>query len=145
MRLPVADATVDVCFSSNVLEHVPDPWRMADEMVRVTRAGGLVYLSFNPWYAPNGGHETAPWHYLGGDFARHRYVRRTGRQPKNRFGESLFAVRVDAALSWARQCSAVEVLAARPRYHPSWAQWVVRVPQVREVLVWNLLLVLRKR
>ena len=145
MRLPVADATVDVCFSSNVLEHVPDPWRMADEMVRVTRSGGLVYLSFNPWYAPNGGHETAPWHYLGGEFARHRYVRRTGRQPKNRFGESLFAVRVDAALSWARQCSAVEVLAARPRYHPSWAQWVVRVPQVREVLVWNLLLVLRKR
>jgi SAM-dependent methyltransferase len=145
MRLPVRSGTVDVCFSSNVLEHVRDPWRMAEEMVRVTRPGGLVYLSYNSWFAPNGGHETAPWHYLGGDYARRRYLRRRGHEPKNRFGESLFVVRVADALSWARRCAAVQVLAAKPRYHPSWAQWVVRIPGVREVAVWNLLLVLRKR
>lgn len=145
MRLPVRSDSVDVCFSSNVLEHVPDPWRMAREMVRVTRPGGTVYLSYNTWFSPNGGHETAPWHYLGGRYARERYRRRTGREPKNRFGDSLFPVRVGDGLAWARGCRDVEVVDARPRYHPGWAHWVVRVPGVREFAVWNLLLVLRKR
>jgi hypothetical protein len=38
----------------------------------------------------------------------------------------------------------VTVEAAAPRYLPGWATPVVRVPGVREVLTWNLLLVLRK-
>jgi hypothetical protein len=32
-----------------------------------------------------------------------------------------------------------------PRYHPSWARWIVKVPLAREVGTWNLLMVLRKR
>ena len=43
---PLADASMDVCFSSNVLEHVRDPGGFIDEMIRVTRPGGLVYLSY---------------------------------------------------------------------------------------------------
>jgi SAM-dependent methyltransferase len=143
--LPVRTGSVDVCYSSNVLEHVPSPWRMAAEMVRVTRPGGTVFLSFTPWFSPWGGHETAPWHYLGGHRARARYRARTGREPKNRFGESLFAVSVGAALRWARRRPDVELVAALPRYHPWWAHWVVRVPLLREVVSWNLVLVLRKR
>ena len=144
-QLPVRSGAVDVCYSSNVLEHVPSPWRMAAEMVRVTRPGGVVFLSFTPWFSPWGGHETAPWHYLGGHRARARYRARTGREPKNRFGESLFAVSVGAALRWARERPDVEVVAALPRYHPWWAHWVVAVPLLREVVSWNLVLVLRKR
>jgi SAM-dependent methyltransferase len=143
--LPVGTAAVDVCYSSNVLEHVRSPWTMAAEMVRVTRPGGTVFLSFTPWLSPWGGHETAPWHYLGGKRARRRFRRRTGREPKNRFGETLFAVSAGAALRWARRCPDVEVVAALPRYHPSWACWIVRVPGLREVASWNLALVLRRR
>lgn len=40
MALPFRDEAVDICFSSNVAEHVSQPWVMADEMVRVTRPGG---------------------------------------------------------------------------------------------------------
>lgn len=145
MRLPVRTDAVDVCFSSNVLEHVCEPWRMGDELVRVTRPGGLVYLSFTAWWSPWGGHETAPWHYLGGGYARRRYLRRHGAEPKNRYGESLFAVRVSDALRWARSCPDADLVEALPRYHPRWARGVVRVPVVREVAVWNLLLVLRPR
>ena len=29
MALPFADASVDICLSSNVAEHVPEPWRLA--------------------------------------------------------------------------------------------------------------------
>ena len=50
MQLPFRDAAVDVCYSSNVLEHVVEPWRMAAEMVRVTRPGGLVFISYTTWW-----------------------------------------------------------------------------------------------
>ena len=144
LSLPLAPGTVDVCFSSNVLEHVPDPWLVADEMVRATRAGGVVFLAFTNWLSPWGGHETSPWHYLGGHRAALRYERRRGRTPKNRFGQSLYAVSVGAALAWARGRGDVTVLDAAPRYHPRWAAPVVRIPGVREILTWNLVLVLRK-
>ena len=141
--LPVRTGSVDVCFSSNVLEHVRRPWVMGSEMLRITRPGGVVVLSFTPWWSPWGGHETAPWHWLGGHRAARRYQRREGRPPKNRFMETLFPVRVGAALRWAATLPGAEVLAAFPRYHPWWAHWVVRVPLLREVVTWNLMLVLR--
>jgi len=147
LALPFRSGVVDVCYSSNVLEHVPEPERMADEMVRVTRPGGLVFLSYNNWLAPNGGHETAPWHYLGGRYAAQRYARRTGRAPKNEYGRTLFRTSVAQMLRWQRRRSAagdVEVVAVLPRYHPDWARAVVRVPGVREVATWNLVLVLRR-
>jgi SAM-dependent methyltransferase len=142
--LPVRTASVDVCYSSNVLEHVADPWAMAAEMVRVTRPGGTVFLSFTPWLSPWGGHETAPWHYLGGHLARRRYARRAGHQPKNRFGETLFAVSVADALRWARSCPDATLVDALPRYHPWWATPLVRVPVIREIALWNLVVVLRR-
>ncbi|TDD68037.1 class I SAM-dependent methyltransferase [Actinomadura rubrisoli] len=145
LALPFRTGSADVCFSSNVLEHVPEPWRMAGEMVRVTRPGGIVFLSFTNWLSPWGGHETSPWHYLGGDRAARRYERRTGRPPKNRYGQSLHPVSVSAALAWARGRDDVRILDAVPRYHPRWAEGVVRVPGLREVATWNLALVLRKR
>lgn len=140
MALPFRDGAVDVCLSSNVAEHVPDPWRMADEMVRVTRPGGLVVLSYTVWLGPFGGHETGPWHYLGGEYAARRYRRKLGREPKNRFGTSLFAVTAAAGLRWAAGTPA-DVRATFPRYHPRWAWWLVRVPLLRELLVSNLVVV----
>jgi SAM-dependent methyltransferase len=145
MQLPFADASVDICYSSNVLEHVSDPWRMADEMVRVTRPGGLVFISYTVWFGPWGGHETAPWHYLGGRRARRRYHRVHGHEPKNRFGESLFPVTVRDGLAWSRQQSGAAVIAAVPRYNPRFAYVLTRVPLLREVVTWNLALVLRRR
>jgi SAM-dependent methyltransferase len=123
--LPVRTAAVDVCYSSNVLEHVPHPWTMTAEMVRVTRPGGTVFLSFTPWWSPWGGHETSPWHYLGGGRARRRHLRRTGQEPKTKYGESLFPVSVGGALRWAR--------------------WVIAIPGLREIVSWNLVVVMRRR
>jgi len=143
--LPLRTGSVDVCFSSNVLEHVPEPWRMAAEMVRVTRPGGLVYLAFTNWLSPWGGHETSPWHLLGGDRAVRRYTARHGVPPKNHYGRSLFPVSVRDAMRWAEREERVTVEAVLPRYHPAWARWIVHVPGLREVATWNLVLVLRKR
>ncbi|MEV6493899.1 class I SAM-dependent methyltransferase [Actinoplanes sp. NPDC051633] len=145
--LPIRTGTVDVCYSSNVLEHVAEPEAMLDEMLRVTRPGGTVFVSFTPWRSPWGGHETAPWHLLGGDLARRRYLRRTGREPKNRFRETLFPVSAARAMRWARagrREGALTVVDVLPRYHPSWARWVARVPGAREALTWNFTIVLRR-
>jgi SAM-dependent methyltransferase len=144
-RLPVRDGSVDVCFSSNLVEHVPAPWRFAEELVRVTRPGGLVVVSYTNWLSPWGGHECSPWHYLGGYRATERYGRRYGRPPKNRYGVGLFPVSVADGLRWARRHPGLQLVDARPRYLPGWARPVLRVPGVREVLTWNLWLVLRRR
>jgi SAM-dependent methyltransferase len=145
LRLPMADASVDVCYSSNVLEHVPDPARMAQEMVRVTRPGGIVYLSWTTWYSPWGGHETSPWHFVGGRYAAERFTRREGRRPKNDYGRTLFPTHAGAMLDWARKRPDADLVAAFPRYHPRWAHWVARVPALREAAVWNMVLVMRVR
>jgi SAM-dependent methyltransferase len=145
MALPFCDGGVDVCYSSNVLEHVSDPWRMAEEMLRVTRQGGLVFLSYTTWWGPWGGHETAPWHFLGGQRARLRYRRRHGHEPKNRFGESLFRVTVKEGMDWAARQTRAEVMDVVPRYHPRWAYPLLKVPGARELLTWNLVIVLRRR
>jgi SAM-dependent methyltransferase len=141
MALPFADGSVDICLSSNVAEHVREPWRMGAEMLRVTRPGGLVVLSYTVWLGPFGGHEMGLTHYLGGARAARRYTRRHGHPPKNNYGSSLFAVSAAAGLDWALSTGAL--VAAFPRYHPRWAWWMTRAPGLREFLVSNLVLVLQ--
>ena len=141
MALPFADHSVDVCLSSNVAEHVPKPWQLGTEMLRVTRPGGLAILSYTVWLGPFGGHEMGLTHYLGGARAAARYTRKHGYPPKNNYGSSLFAVSVADGLAWAAGTGAL--VAALPRYHPRWAWWVTSVPGVREFVVSNLVLVLQ--
>jgi SAM-dependent methyltransferase len=144
-QLPIADASVDIAFSSNVLEHVPEPEPMCSEMIRVTRHGGLVVLSFTNWLSPWGGHETAPWHFLGGDFAARRYERRHGHPPKNRYGETLFKVSIGQMIQIVSHHEDAAVVDLRPRYLPSWARPLVRLAGLRELMTWNLWIVLRRR
>jgi arabinofuranan 3-O-arabinosyltransferase len=147
-RLPLRSGSVDVCFSSNALEHVGDAEEFASEMLRVTRPGGLMYLSYTNWLSPNGGHETGPWHLIiGGRRAAQRYAARRGHRPKNDFGRTLFPVSAARMIRWAREVATAghaDVVALQPRYHPVWARHVIRVPGLRELLSWNVLLVLRR-
>lgn len=142
--LPVASGSADICFSSNVLEHVPDPLGLVEEMIRVTRPGGVIYVSFTNWYSPWGGHEMSPWHLLGAKLAERRYLSRHGRPPKHAVGRNLFRLHVGPTLRLWRSRSDVEVVAALPRYYPEWCRAVLHIPLLREVATWNLLLVLRR-
>lgn len=118
---------------------------MGDEMVRVCKPGGIVFYSYTLWYGPWGGHETAPWHYLNGDFAARRYTRRTGHPPKNRYGTSLFPVSLSAGVRWAQTQRDADIVDVIPRYLPASLFWVRRIPLVREIVTWNVALILRKR
>lgn len=143
-HLPFPDACVDIVMSNNVMEHVTDPGVLAQEMLRVVRPGGLVFISYTVWSSPWGGHETSPWHLLGGHYARRRYERVHGRPPKNRFGETMHAATAAGGLRWARSAPGATLVEAAPRYHPDWADWVLKVPALRELVSWNLMLVLRR-
>ncbi|MGH9244425.1 MAG: class I SAM-dependent methyltransferase [Acidimicrobiales bacterium] len=144
-RLPIPDRTVDLAFSSNVLEHVSAPVPFVEELVRVTRVGGHVYVAYTNWLSPWGGHATSPWHYLGGHYAARRFERRTGRPPRHRYGTSLFPVSVAEMIRWARAHPHLDVIDARPRYLPDWCRSLVWLPGLREVATWNLALLLRRR
>ncbi len=143
--LPVRSGTVDLVVSSNVLEHVPEPFAVVEEMARILRPGGHLWMSFTNWLSPWGGHETSPWHYAGGEWARRRYAARTGREPKNVFGETLFPLHVGAVLRRLSDHPLLSVVDARPRYLPEFAHAIVRAPGLREVLTWNLEVLARKR
>jgi SAM-dependent methyltransferase len=142
--LPVRDGAADVVFSSNVLEHVPDPMGLIEEMIRATRPGGLVYVSFTNWYSPWGGHEMSPWHYLGPGFAERRYIRRHQRKPKHRVGDNLFPLHIGPVLRALQARQDIQIADARPRYYPRWCRLLVRIPGLREFATWNLMLILRR-
>jgi SAM-dependent methyltransferase len=143
MALPFADDCVDICLSSNVAEHVPRPWQLGNEMLRVTRPGGVAVLSYTVWLGPFGGHEMGLAHYLGGARAAARYARKHGHPAKNDYGSSLFAVSAADGMEWAASTGAL--VAAFPRYHPRWAWRLTSIPVLREFLVSNLVLVLQAR
>jgi SAM-dependent methyltransferase len=143
-QAPLADGSVDVAFSSNLLEHVRDLGAVADQIVRVVRPGGIAVLSYTIWLGPWGGHETSPWHVLGGRYAARRYERKHGRRPKNVYGESMFPASVRDGLRWLRTRPDLEVLDLRPRYLPRWTAVLLRVPGLRELVTWNLWIVVRR-
>lgn len=140
-RLPLPDDSCDVVLCSNVAEHIPDPWVLLAELLRVTRPGGVVIFSYTVWFGPFGGHEMGLTHYLGGHRAARMYTRKHGRAPKNLFGTSLFRLDAETGMAYAEQLRA-QGYAVRtyPRYHPWWAWWVRCVPGLREVATANLVL-----
>lgn len=144
-QLPLRDGIADVVHTSNVLEHVPQPERMLAEMLRVLRPGGLGYMSYTPWLSPWGGHETSPWHYLGGERAAQRYARRHHTEAKNRYGQSLYKLDMPRVRGWFTDNPDLEVLWDGPRYWPPSWRPVSRVPIVGEIITWNYLVLFRRR
>jgi len=143
-QAPLADGSVDLAFSSNLLEHVADIGAVADQILRVVRPGGVAVLSYTIWFGPWGGHETSPWHLLGGRWAARRYERKQGKPPKNLYGTTMYAASVRDGLRWLDGRPDLEVLDLRPRYLPAWASFLVRIPLMRELVTWNLWMVVRK-
>lgn len=144
-QLPFGNGEFDITYSSNVIEHVRNPWVLADEMLRVTKPGGTAFISFTLWWGPWGGHETSPWHYFGGNWAAKRYQRKNGHPPKNKYGSTLFGYTASEAIHWAKNQKKAEFVEIFPRYLPRSFWWVLRIPLVREVVTWNIAMVLKIR
>jgi len=78
LALPFADGSFDTVFSSQVLEHVPEPERMLAEMTRVLRPGGcLIVTAPHMW----GVHEEPHDYFRFTRFGLESLARRAGAEP----------------------------------------------------------------
>ena len=134
--LPIPDGSLDGAFCSNMLEHTPRPERVIAEIERVLRPGGWGYISWTNWWSPWGGHELAPYHYLGPRLGPRAHDRLHGRTRKNHVGESLFPTYIGSMLRTVRARPGLAIERVEPRYWPRLA-FICRIPVVREVLTWN--------
>jgi SAM-dependent methyltransferase len=109
-RLPIASASVDLVFCTQVLEHVPQPWLLLKECRRVLKPGGWLVLSA-PFYWPL--HEE-PYDFF-------RYTRHGLERLAREAGLVDFRLRADGG-DYARFClSAIQVL-------PRWLDIPLRIP-----------------
>jgi len=65
LALPMLSDTFDIALCASLIEHTDRPRRLLMDLYRIIRPGGIVYLSFPPFYSPGGGHQFSPFHYLG--------------------------------------------------------------------------------
>jgi SAM-dependent methyltransferase len=142
-RLPFPGSTFDGVISSNVLEHAADPDGMLAEIGRVVKPGGFAYVSWTNWLSPWGGHEMSPFHYLGPSLGLRTYRAIHRRDPpENVPGRTLFVRHVGSTIA-ALNRGDLDILDVVPRYWPSFRA-VARVPGLREVAMWNCVVLLRK-
>jgi SAM-dependent methyltransferase len=143
MAMPFRSESLDGIVCSNMIEHTPDPLRVLDEMERVVRPGGWIWLSWTNWYSPWGGHDMSPYHYLGPRLGLkvYRYVKH--RDPKNVPMKSLFPLHVGPMLQEVDARPRLRVESAVPRYYPS-QRWILALPGVREVVTWNVAILMER-
>lgn len=144
MVLPFPAGSFDGVFCSNMLEHVPDPVAVVDEIERVLRPNGWGWISWTNWYSPWGGHNITPWHFLGPQLGAKVHERINGGPPdRNPVFDGLWPTYIGKVLADVRRRPGLRVLDAFPRYYPS-QRWLLKVPGLREVATWNCLILVEK-
>lgn len=88
LAIPVDADKFDFVFCASLIEHLAQPAQLLTEIERVLKPGGVCYLSFPPYYSPRGGHEFAPFHYLGERIA----LRIVQRRKRHAWESRLYAV-----------------------------------------------------
>jgi ubiquinone/menaquinone biosynthesis C-methylase UbiE len=68
VSIPLADESVDVCYTIDTVEHLSEPFAIFNEVYRVLKPGGTFLVHFNPWLNPHGSHLediiTFPWPHV---------------------------------------------------------------------------------
>ncbi|MEI6736256.1 MAG: methyltransferase domain-containing protein [Actinomycetes bacterium] len=145
LRIPVEDRTFDLVFGTNVLSSVANPKVFIDEIVRVTRPGGTIYLQNATWFSPGGGDETSPLHFISGRLAQRRYVVRHGHSPRNVYRYNFFRISIKGIMAHLHGDPRLVVVGAHPRYLPETFGWLLRVPILNELITMNLVIRLEKK
>ena len=72
-ELPFKDKTFDLVLLRGVLQHIPTEKKLKSlqEMRRVLKNGGIVYIMIPPWWSPLSGQNLKPFQYFGFKLAKH--------------------------------------------------------------------------
>ena len=134
----------DLVICSNVFEHLSEPNRFLDSAQMMLAPGGKLYLSWTNWLSPWGGHDFAPFHYLGagpGQWLRDKLIR----SPRKHIAfKNLFPTYIGQVLRRIRQNPNLALLEAAPRYYTEFS-FLIHVPVAREFLAWNCALLLGRK
>ena len=144
-HIPSADHQFDLVFATNVLSCVPDPGVLLDELVRVTRPGGTIYIQNVMWNSLLGGRETSPWHLLSGNLARRRYTKRNGHEPFNRYGLNFFKLTPRQLMKLLHRHNELAIFIAGPRFLPMKWGWTLHVPILRTLIIQDLVVAVERR
>lgn len=79
--LPFADASFDIVYSANVLEHTNDPLKVLEEAVRVLRPGGILHFEMPNFLSYFEGHYMVPQPPILWRSMLPQWVRLLGRDP----------------------------------------------------------------
>jgi len=126
----------DLVICSNVFEHLAKPNRFIDSVHQILSPNGRLYLSWTNWLSPWGGHDFAPFHYLGAGAGQWLFDKIVSRPRKHIVFKNLYPTYIGQVLKRIRQKSDLVILRAAPRYYTEFS-FVLSIPIVREFLAWN--------
>ena len=144
LSIPFPDAAYDLVFATNVFSSVDEPVTLLNEMVRVTRPGGSIYIQNEAWFSPWGGRETSPRHLISGAYGRQAYYRKHGHYPRSSYGVNFFRLSISKLLRLLHEDPRLVVVSEHPRYLPESFRWLLKVPVVCELVTINLVVHLEK-
>jgi len=153
---PFPDMTFNFIVCASLIEHVPDPKKLLNEISRIITPNGHVYLSFPPFYSFFGGHSFAPFHYLG-----EKNAITLTRIFNNLFNRKIFNKREIVAENYEKAFSnwglyKMTIKKAKQLINDSdfiivdqSTKWSVinfsKIPLLNEILTWHNQFILRKR
>jgi SAM-dependent methyltransferase len=143
-RLPFDEATFDGAICLSVLEHVPDPWHTAAEVLRVVKSGGTVVVDW-PFLQPVHGY---PHHYFNAtEQGARETFERLGAKVRSSVAPHLHPIFTlhwllqewDAGLTGAeretfRRMTVADILAEPPVTHLT-APWSQELPPLRQAVI----------
>jgi len=65
---PFQEEQFDLIICASLIEHISNPQVLLEEIFRILKTSGYIYISFPPFYSINGGHDFTPFHYFGKNF-----------------------------------------------------------------------------
>ncbi len=134
--IPFGNNEFDLVICRGVLEHIPMEKQedSINEMYRVTKVGGICYITIPPWYNPHAGHQLKPFHIF--PFKLAKYLREM--IFKNKINASsfeefkLFKITFKKMIEMA-SLSGFKVVATKDTHFRM--HFLTKIPIIREIMV----------
>lgn len=118
LKLPYPKNSFDIVICSSLIEHVQSPELLLQEILRVIKQNGFLYLSFPPFYSPVGGHHFSPFHLLGDKVAVRLFMMRKKRHLN----------------AWLRQRGVIENPKSINDFFQTWGLYKLSISKVEKIL-----------